>query len=55
MGRVFRAVSALGVALLASAPLATLAEDAYPTRPITLVVPVAAGGGESTRRAWAAS
>ena len=32
------------LALVACAPLAVLAQGAYPTKPITLVVPTAAGG-----------
>lgn len=38
----FGAIAALGAAL---APLAAHAQDAFPTRPIRLVVPYAAGGG----------
>ena len=39
-----RAVLAAGALLLCAAPLGALAQDKYPSKPVTLVVPQAAGG-----------
>ena len=45
MTRITRLLACVATALLA---LPTAAQDAFPTRPIRLIVPVAAGGGIDT-------
>ena len=47
-GGALRAARWLAVAALAALPLFAAAQDAFPSRPVRLVVPVAAGGGIDT-------
>ena len=47
-GRVPRAARWLAAAALAALPLLAAAQEAFPSRPVRLIVPVAAGGGIDT-------
>ena len=47
-GGPLRAARWLAAAALAALPLLAGAQDAFPSRPVRLVVPVAAGGGIDT-------